>query len=68
MKEHMSPDTATVWLKVGSGRNAIVIGGIYNEFTQLGGDVQLSARVKLLRQEARWRKIVRVWKSIGLAQ
>ena len=67
MKEHMSPDTATVWLRVGSGRNAIVIGGIYNEFTQLGVEGQLSAREKLLKQEARWKKIVTVWKRLGLA-
>ena len=66
MKDHMDSDTATIWIRVGSRKHSIVIGGIYREHLLLGNDNSTTTWMEKQReQEIRWQKIVDKWSNIG---
>ena len=63
----MDPEVATIWVKVGGGKNnSLVIGGLYREHQQLGRQ-QLDATwlEKQKAQEDRLKIIVEKWKLAG---
>ena len=67
LDEFMNTETATIWVRVGGGKNnSLVVGGIYREHQQLGR--QQSDATWLERQtaqEERWNSIVTMWKKAG---
>ena len=67
LKEHMSEDTATIWVKVGSNRsNNIIIGGVYIQHQILGITPKDATQMeKQLEQEKRWEKIVKKWSNVS---
>ena len=67
LNEFMDDMTATIWISVGSNKKkALRIGGLYREHQQLGmGDGNASRLELQLRQEDRWRKMLRNWKNAG---
>ena len=67
LNQYMDTFTATIWVKVGtSRRNSVKVGGIYRELRQLGqGDMTASNQEVMRKQEQRWDKVVKQWKSAG---
>ena len=64
LENYMDAETATIWVRIGSGKNnSITVGGIYREHQQLGRiDPNATSREVQLEQEKRWRIIVNKWK------
>ena len=66
MRKHMDSYTATIWLKLGSGKSAVVIAGIYREHAQLGVETRADPWLERQREQERcWDKIVNRWRNIG---
>ena len=66
LREHMDEDTATIWLRVGTGKKSVLIGGIYREHTLLGTDYRIATRMEHLQeQERRWSKILNRWRNVS---
>ena len=68
LDEFMNNDIATVWVRIGGGRNnSLVIGGVYREHQILGiSNRDASWQERKLEQENRWETIVSQWRRAGL--
>ena len=65
LDNYMDENSATIWVRVGEeGKNSLRVGGIYREHHILGEDNQNMTNHEVqLRQEERWRVIVKNWKA-----
>ena len=65
LDQYMDDKSATIWVRVGNeGRNSIRVGGIYREHLILGEDNQnMSSHEIQMRQEQRWKSIIKNWKA-----
>ena len=67
IKDQMDTETATFWIRIGESKtNGMIIGGIYREHVQLGGEMRATTWQERQRlQEVRWRTIVERWCNIS---
>ena len=66
MRDHMDLDTAAIWLRIGSSKNALIIGGVYRQHQILGeAEKELTKSELVILQEKRWSKILKKWKAVS---
>ena len=65
--DKIEKEAAMIWVKIGRNRNnKTLIGGIYRQHQLLGmADENLTRKQLLQRQEIRWSRIVRRWRTLS---
>ena len=65
LDQYMDQRTATIWVRIGNGKNnSVVVGGLYREHSQLGQqDLNSTWLEKKEEQEQRWNLIVNNWRQ-----
>ena len=65
LEDLMDKEVATIWVKVGTTRRkSVTVGGVYREHSQLGkGETDDSWQERQEKQEWRWKRIIRKWKT-----
>ena len=65
LNQYMDEDIATIWVRVGaSKKSSVVVGGVYREHKILGEEDDPPNW--LAKQEERWTRVVKNWRSAGL--